>query len=249
MADSIPAPTAAIIVIGDEVLSGKVEEQNARYLVRELRKLGVAVRRVEIIPDVPQEIAACVRTASAGYDHVFTAGGIGPTHDDVTIASIAAAFSVPVVRDAEIAATIRAVSGNRFFERDLRMADVPEGANLIYGDGASHSRWPVVAFRNVYVLPGVPSILQRKFAMIRDRFAAPPFFSRAIYSRDGEGAIAHILDQAAADFPSVAIGSYPHVDAIDHKVLITLDGRDEALVVRACAQVAAGLGPAVVRIE
>jgi molybdopterin-biosynthesis enzyme MoeA-like protein len=138
-----------------------------------------------------------------------------------------------------VAATIREVSGDRFFERDLRMADIPEGPNLIYGEGTTHSRWPVVAFRNVYVLPGVPSILQRKFAMIRDRFAAPPFFSRAIYSREGEGAIAHILDQAAADFPSVAIGSYPHVDAIDHKVLITLDGRDEALVARACAQVAA----------
>ena len=91
--------------------------------------------------------------------------------------------------------------------------------------------------------------MQRKFTVIRDRFAAPPFFSRAIYSRDGEGAIAHILDRAAADFPSVAIGSYPHVDTIDHKVLITLDGRDEATVARACAQVVAGLGAAVVRVE
>lgn len=249
MGDSTRAPTAAIIVIGDEVLSGKVEEQNARFLVRELRKLGVAVRRIEIVPDVPEEIAACVRAASATYDHVFTAGGIGPTHDDVTIASIAAAFSVPVVRDANVAATIRTYSGDRFFERDLRMADIPAGANLIYGDGVAHSRWPVVAFRNVYVLPGVPSILQRKFAMIRDRFVAPPFFSRAIYSREGEGAIAHILDQAAADFPSVAIGSYPHVDASDHKVLITLDGRDDATVARACAQITAALGAAVVRVE
>jgi molybdenum cofactor synthesis domain-containing protein len=249
MGESTPAPTAAIIVIGDEVLSGKVEEQNARFLVRELRKLGVAVRRIEVIPDVPEEIAACVRCASATYDHVFTAGGIGPTHDDVTIAAIAAAFSVPVVRDAQVATTIREVSGDRFYERDLRMADIPEGAELIYGVGTTRSRWPVVAFRNVYVLPGVPSILQRKFATVRDRFAAPPFFSRAIYSRDGEGAIAHVLDRAAADFPGVAIGSYPHVDAIDHKVLITLDGRDEALVVRACAQIAAGLAAAVVRIE
>jgi molybdopterin-biosynthesis enzyme MoeA-like protein len=85
--------------------------------------------------------------------------------------------------------------------------------------------------------------------MVRDRFAAPPFFSRAIYSRDGEGAIAHVLDRAAADFPGVAIGSYPHVDAIDYKVLITLDGRDEACVAQACTQVVAGLGAAVVRIE
>src|ERR1017187_3246287 len=249
MGEITRAPTAAIIVIGDEVLSSKVEEQNARFLVRELRKLGVAVRRIEIIPDVPEDIAAAVRSSSATYDLVFTTGGIGPTHDDVTIGSIAAAFGVPVVRDPDVAATIRAFSGDRFFERDLRMADVPEGANLIYGEGTAHSRWPVVAYRNVYVLPGVPSIMQRKFTVIRDRFAAPPFFSRAIYSRDGEGAIAHILDRAAADFPSVAIGSYPHVDTIDHKVLITLDGRDEATVARPCAQVVAGLGAAVVRVE
>jgi molybdopterin-biosynthesis enzyme MoeA-like protein len=219
--------------------------------VRELRKLGVAVRRIEVIPDVPEEIAASVRIASTTYDHVFTTGGIGPTHDDVTIAAIAAAFSVPVVRDAQMAATIREVSGELFFERDLRMADIPEGAELIYGEGPTRSRWPVVALRNVYVLPGVPSILQRKFAMVRDRFAAPPFFSRAIYSRDGEGAIAHVLDRAAADFPSVAIGSYPHIDASDHKVFITLDGRDEvSRGIQACAQSRRWAGfAAVVRIE
>ena len=249
MGETTRAKSASIIVIGVEVLSGKVEEQNARFLVRELRKLGVAVRRIEIIPDVTEEIAATVSSASSTFDLVFTTGGIGPTHDDVTIAAIGAAFLVPVVRDPGLAAMIRSVSGDRFYERDLRMADIPSGAQLIYGEGANHSRWPVIAYRNVYILPGVPSILQRKFAMIRDRFAATPFFSRAIFSHDGEGAIAHILDQAAADFPSVAIGSYPHVDAADHKVLITVDGRDEATVVRACDQIAAGLGTAVVRVE
>jgi molybdenum cofactor synthesis domain-containing protein len=243
-----PAPTAGIIVIGDEVLSGKVEEQNARFLVRELRGLGVAVRRIEVVPDVSQEIATAVAQAASVFDHVFTSGGIGPTHDDVTIAAIAQAFSVPVVRDETLANLIRELSGPRFFERDLRMADVPEGADLIRGEG-SHARWPVIAFRNVYVLPGVPSILQRKFAMIRGRFQATPFYGREIYSRESEGAIADTLDRAAADFPAVAVGSYPHVEATDHKVLITLDGRDEAEVARACAQIVAGLGPAVVRIE
>jgi molybdenum cofactor synthesis domain-containing protein len=249
LSEETRAPTAAIIVIGDEVLSGKVEEQNARFLVRELRQLGVGVRRIEVIPDVPAEIIASVRAASSTFDHVFTSGGIGPTHDDVTIAAIAAAFSVSVVRNAELEACVRLAAGERLFERDLRMADIPQGAALLYGEGGLHTRWPVIAYRNVYILPGVPSILRRKFAMIRDRFAAPPFFSRAVFSRDGEGAIAHVLDKAAADFPSVAIGSYPHVDAADHKVLITLDGRDEALVVSACAQIVAELGSAVVRVE
>jgi molybdenum cofactor synthesis domain-containing protein len=242
------APTAAIIVIGDEVLSGKVEEQNARFLVRELRSLGVGVRRIEVIPDVRDEIAAVVREAAAGFDHVFTSGGIGPTHDDVTIAAIAAAFAVPVVRHPLLADLVRQASGARLYERDLRVADVPEGAELVRGEG-SPGCWPVIAFRNVYVLPGVPSILQRKFAMIRQRFAASPFYCRQIYSRESEGAIADTLDRAAADFPTVAVGSYPHLDAADHQVLVTLDGRDEAEVSRACAQIVAGLGQAVVRVE
>jgi molybdenum cofactor synthesis domain-containing protein len=242
------APTAAIIVIGDEVLSGKVEEQNARFLVRELRGLGVAVRRIEVVPDVIGEIAAAVRAASATYDHVFTSGGIGPTHDDVTIAAVAAAFGVAVVRDPELVALVKEASGDCLYERDLRVADVPQGAALIR-DGGRHSRWPVVAMRNVYVLPGIPSTLQRKFAAIRERFRSSPFISRQIFSRECEGAIADTLDKAAADFPDVAVGSYPHVDAVDHKVLVTLDGRDPAAVERACAQIVAGLGAAVVRVE
>jgi FAD synthetase len=242
------APTAGIIVIGDEVLSGKVEEQNARFLVKELRALGVAVRRIEVVPDVGDEITTAVRAASARYDFVFTSGGIGPTHDDLTIAAVAAAFDVPVVRDPGLEALIREVSGDCLYERDLRMADVPEGALLLRG-GAGHTRWPVVAMRNVYVLPGIPSTLQRKFAAIRERFRAAPFISRQIYSQAGEGAIADALDQAAADFPSVAIGSYPHLDAVDHKVLVTLDGRDPVAVENACAQIVAALGSAVARVE
>jgi molybdenum cofactor synthesis domain-containing protein len=246
MGENAAATTAAIIVIGDEVLSGKVEELNARFLVRELRALGVAVRRIEIIPDVPDVIVASVRAAATGFDHVFTSGGIGPTHDDVTIPAIAAAFGVPVVRDEELAALIRQVSP---LERNLRMAEIPEGATLLRGPGAADACWPVVAMRNVYILPGVPSILQRKFVMIRDRFRTTPFWSRAVYSREGEGVIAGALDKAAADFPTVAIGSYPHIDAPDHKVLITFDGRDKSLVDQACAQIVAGLSTAVVRVE
>jgi len=242
------APTAAIIVIGDEVLSGKVEEQNARFLVRELRALGVAVRRIEIIPDAPAEIATTVRETARAFDHIFTAGGIGPTHDDVTIKAIATAFSMPVVRDPSLESLIREYSGARLYERDLRMADVPAGAELVHGDGP-HARWPVIVVRNVYVLPGVPSILQRKFAMIRERFRAAPFHCRQIYSRESEGAIADTLDRAACDFPDVAVGSYPHVEATDHKVLVTLDGRDPVTVERACQQIVAGLGAAVVRVE
>jgi FAD synthetase len=249
MMQELRGPTAAIIVIGDEVLSGKVEEQNAHFLVRELRELGVALRRIEIIPDVEHEIATAVRAASATHDLVFTSGGIGPTHDDVTIAAVARAFGVGVVRDPALESLIMEMSGDRFHERDLRMADVPEGAQLLHGDGAHKSRWPVLAMRNVYVLPGIPATLQRKFGMVRERFRSAPFISRRIYSQAREGAIADTLDRVSAAYPDIAVGSYPHPDASDHQVMVTLDGRDAASLESACAEIVAGLGPAVVRVE
>jgi molybdopterin-biosynthesis enzyme MoeA-like protein len=155
---------------------------------------------------------------------------------------------VGIVRDPDLVALIHEWSGDRLYARDLRMADVPVGA-LLLRDESGRTRWPVVAMRNVYVLPGIPATLQRKFATIRERFRSAPFISRQIYSRSCEGAIADALDRAARDFPSVAIGSYPHPDATDHQVLVTLDGRDPAAVDAACAQIVGALGSAVVRVE
>src|SRR3954447_19114000 len=116
------AATAAIVIIGEEILSGKVEEENARYLVRELRGLGVEVRRIEILPDVVDEIAASLRALAPRVDNVFTSGGVGPTHDDVTLPAVAAAFGMRIQRRAELEPLIRASLGNAFHERDLRMA-------------------------------------------------------------------------------------------------------------------------------
>jgi molybdenum cofactor synthesis domain-containing protein len=242
-------PTAAILVIGDEILSAKVEEQNARFLACELRALGVAVRRIEVIPDSVEEIARAVRDLSGRYDHVFTSGGVGPTHDDLTMPAVAAAFAMRLCRHPELEAMIRSAMGADLNERDLRMADIPEGARLEYGTGAAQPRWPVVAVRNVYVLPGVPEIFRRKFEMVRELFRAGTIHSRSVYSRLGEGAIAATLDDVVAEFPAVVVGSYPRLDACDHKVKITVDGRDAAEVDRATARVVAGLGPAVVRTE
>src|SRR5215470_622925 len=161
------APTAAIVVIGDEILSGKFADENAAHLIRELRELGVALRRIEVIPDEIEEIGQTVRAASERYDHVFTSGGVGPTHDDVTIEAIARAFGVGVVRHPILEGMLRAYYGSRLEERNLRMAEVPEGAEMIIADAPS---WPVTSFRNIYILPGVPVIFRRKFAAIRERF-------------------------------------------------------------------------------
>lgn len=242
-------PVAAILLIGNELLSGKVEDENARYLVHQLRDLGVTVGRIEVIPDTAAEIADTVRKLSRRFDVVFSSGGVGPTHDDVTLPAIAAAFEMPMARNPELEALLRAGYGAQLHERDLRMADLPAGARLEYGGAPRGSIWPVVVVNNVWVLPGVPAIFRRKFEAVRELFRTAPIFGRAVYSRDGEGSIADILDAVVAEFPSVEIGSYPHIEAVDYKVKITLDGRDHATVEAATTSMVVRLGTAVVRTE
>jgi molybdenum cofactor synthesis domain-containing protein len=246
-------PTAAILLIGNEILSGKVEDENARFLTRELRALGVSLRRMEVVPDAVGEIADSVRILAARFDHVFTSGGVGPTHDDVTLAAVAEAFGMEVRRHPELEALLRAGYGDRLHVRDLRMADIPAGARLEYGPGGvgadARTPWPVIVVRNVWVLPGVPSIFRRKFEAVRELFRAAPIHGRALFSRAGEGQIAGALDEAVAAFPEVEIGSYPHPEAQDYKVKITIDGRDGARVDGALAWLAARLGDAFVRAD
>ncbi len=252
--DSHLAPRAAILLIGNELLSGKVDDENARFLTRELRALGVTLARVEIIPDDPADIADTVRALAARHDFVFTSGGVGPTHDDVTLMAVGAAFGMALARSAELEGLLRAGIGPRLHERDLRMADIPTGARLEYGPRAPASEtarrtWPVVVVNNVWILPGVPSIFRRKFETVRELFRASPIHARAVYSREGEGPIAGFLDETVAAFPTVEIGSYPHIEAVDYQVKITLDGRDSAAVDAATAHLVTRLGTAVVRTE
>jgi molybdenum cofactor synthesis domain-containing protein len=242
-------PRAAILLIGNELLSGKVEEQNARYLVRELRELGVVVSRIEVVPDDTADIATTARQLSERFDLVFSSGGVGPTHDDVTLAAMAAAFGMSMMRNPELEALLRASFGARLHERDLRMADIPDGARLEYGPHGPGSTWPVVVVRNIWVLPGVPEIFRRKFETVRELFRTAPIFARALYSREGEGPIAAALDAVVAEFPTVEIGSYPHLGAPDYKVKITLDGRESAVVDAALGSLVVRLGTAVVRTE
>jgi molybdenum cofactor synthesis domain-containing protein len=249
MVARLPGPTAGILIIGEEILSGKVEDENARHLVHELRALGVSVRRIEVIPDDLEDIAVTVKALSARFDYVFTSGGIGPTHDDLTLLAIANAFDMQLARRPELEDLIRKTMGPEFNPRDLRMADVPDGARLLYGVPAEPSRWPVIAVRNVFVLPGVPAIFRRKFDSVRELFRAGPIHSQALYSSEGEGLIAGALDALVAEFPTVAIGSYPRLDATDHKVKVTLDGRDADAVERAAARLAEQLGVALVRVD
>ncbi len=216
-------PTAAILVIGDEILSGKTEDQNARLIIGELRELGVALRRIVVIPDDVEEVAKAVRELSSRFDHVFTSGGVGPTHDDVTLAGVAQAFNAPLVRHPNLEARLKTFFGPEVDESRLRMADVPEGAELL---NIEESRWPMLAVKNVFILPGVPELFRKKFIAIRERFRVAPFFARAIYTLQEEFDIAEGLRIIAEAHPLVAIGSYPSYSSLEYRVKVTLESKD-----------------------
>lgn len=238
--------TAGIVIIGDEILTGKFADENAAFLIGELRALGVELRRIIVIPDVLDEIAATVPDFARRFDHVFTSGGVGPTHDDVTMAGIAQGFATRVVREPVLEERVRAYWGAKLAAPNLRLADVPEGAELVYG---KDQVWPVVAYRNVYILPGVPALFRRKFLDIRERFRVAPMTVARVYLDAEEGQIAGDLDAVVAAFGEVRIGSYPRFTERDFKVLITFEGHVGEDVAGALAMLIDRLGPRVVRHE
>lgn len=238
--------TAGIVIIGDEILTGKFVEENAAFLIGELRALGVDLKRITVIPDDIDDIAATVTDFAARFDHVFTSGGVGPTHDDLTMSGIAKGFATTVVRNRELEDRVRAYWGDKLADANLRLADVPDGAALVYGRDRI---WPVVAYQNVYILPGVPALFRRKFVDIRERFRTEPVSTARVYVDADEGDIAPVLDRVVAAFPSVKIGSYPRFAETEFKVLLTLEGRIAADVAGAFAMLVDGMGARVVKSE
>ncbi len=241
------AKTAGIVIIGSEVLSGKVTDENSPYLARELRDLGVEVRRMVTIPDERPVIVEAVRDMAQTHDFVFTTGGVGPTHDDVTIAAIAQTFGRRLVRDPLLEAMLRQHYGAEITAAQLRMAEVPEGSRLL---GEEAGRLPIVACENVFIFPGVPETVRRKFARIRETFREAPYVVRRIYLRCDEGEIAADLCNAVDHFSAVQIGSYPILHNPDHTVLVTLESKREEEVEETLRHLLARLPAAmVVRVE
>jgi molybdenum cofactor synthesis domain-containing protein len=241
------AKTAGIILIGNEILSGKVVDANASYLCRELRALGVDVRRISVIPDEVDLIAAEVEEFSRSFDVVFTSGGVGPTHDDVTMDGVARAFGVPVVRDARLVQLLERYAKGRLNEARLRMADVPEGAELMAGEALM---FPAVVVRNIYVLPGVPEIFRQKFEALKERFRESPFHLCSILVNVPEGTLADYLNELLRSHPDLLLGSYPELSNPEYKVKVTLESKDREYVARAVDQLLEQLPPgSVVRIE
>lgn len=233
--------TAAALIIGNEILSGKIREANLYVLARELRLLGIELRRVIVCPDDVEVIASDLTALRTTHDFAFTSGGVGPTPDDVTLPAVARSFGRPLVRSDLIEGLIRGYWGEKVTDGHLRMADVPEGAELLSNPEVP---WPVIVVDNVSVLPGVPQIFEKKIRLLRDKLGADvPFVSRALYTTCDEGSIAAVLEAVGAEHPEVDIGSYPRWRSSEYKVKLTFDGLSEELVDAALATCAEAIGP------
>jgi molybdenum cofactor synthesis domain-containing protein len=206
----MPNPTAAMLTIGDEILSGRTRDSNMPHLAQALAAKGIDLRETRTVPDVTQEIVAAVNALRARYTHVFTSGGIGPTHDDITADAVAAAFGVGIgVRD-----DARAILASNYAnpERDLnearlRMARIPDGAELIDNPV---SRAPGFSLGNVHVMAGVPAVFEAMVAGLLPRLTGGrPLLSETFRIMRPEGTIAGPLRAVAEAHPAVAIGSYP----------------------------------------
>jgi len=241
------AKTAGIILIGNEILSGKVVDVNAAYLAREFRQLGVDLRKISVIPDEVDLIAHEVRTFHGAFDWVFTSGGVGPTHDDVTIEGVARGLGLPVVRHPDLVARLLAHFGGRVNEARLKMAEVPAGADLLASDAMIV---PVVVVENVFVFPGVPEIFRQKFEAIRERFREAPFLLRTVYFRVGEGTLAAHLNAMLREYPALLCGSYPEFANPDYRVRVTLESKEPGYLERALRDLLGRIPPeAVVRVQ
>jgi molybdenum cofactor synthesis domain-containing protein len=240
-------PTAGIILIGNELLSGKIKDENATFLAERLRELGVVLERVLVIPDRAALIGEEVRDMSERYDYVFTSGGVGPTHDDVTLEGVAEAFAVDLYVEPKLSDILNTYFADRITEAHLRMAHIPKGSTLIW---PPKSPWPVYSYRNVFIFPGVPSILKSKFNSIAERFRAATIHLRSVYLSIQEGEIAHHLSHLERDL-NVMVGSYPRTEKdVDYQVRVTIESREADHVNLAVDQLLASLNSdALVRLD
>ena len=230
-------PTACLLVIGNEVLSGRTQDANIKFLASRLGAIGIPVREVRIIPDVAETIISTVNETRARFDHVFTTGGIGPTHDDITSECVAAAFGVPWEPHPEAWAKLAAhYQPGEFNAPRQRMATMPRGAALIEN---KVSVAPGFTIGNVHVMAGVPRIMQAMFEGLAPGLAGgPPIVSRAVHAFGLlEGRIAEDLRAVQERHPEVDLGSYPFYRASGSGVALVAKGPDAAEAEAAIAEV------------
>ena len=214
--------TAGIIIIGNEILSGKVQDVNSFYLASELRSLGVDVRKISMIPDETDLIGREAVEFSGMYDYVFTAGGVGPTHDDVTMAGIAEGFGVELAENSEIREFLCSRYKTELNSSIIKMMMVPEGSKI---NCSKNVRFPVISFKNIFIFPGIPQYLKNKFPLIKEMFRGQEFHLKRIYMNCHETEIADILNNVVAGNKDVSFGSYPVLGEPDFRVILTAESK------------------------
>ena len=231
-------PTAAIIVIGDEILSGRTKDKNIGWLAEKLCSQGIQLVEARVIADNRQVIVDTIKTLSEAYDLVFTSGGIGPTHDDITTEAVAAAFDVPVMRHPEAERRLVAHYENTDLEFNAarqKMADIPATATLIDNP---LSAAPGFILGNVHVLPGVPAILQAMFEGVRSSLPGGVVMTRiTVQCGTGEGNIATILETVQSRYEGVSIGSYPWFKPGQFGTAVVVSGLDQTATASAAKDV------------
>ena len=208
----MPNPTAAMLAIGDEILSGRTLDSNSNHLAKKLTEVGIDMREVRVVGDEPSEIVAAVNALRKRFDYVFTSGGIGPTHDDITADCIAEAFGVGI----SVREDARAILATNYKNPDvelnearLRMARIPDGANLIDNPV---SKAPGFRLGNVHVMAGVPTIFHAMVESVLPTLTGgEPLLSVTVRIEAPEGEIAARLTQLTKDYPSLSFGSYPFI--------------------------------------
>lgn len=235
----MPNPTAAMLVIGDEILSGRTRDANMYHLAGELTLAGIDLREVRVVSDDAGAIVAAVNALRGAYDHVITSGGIGPTHDDITADCIAAAFDAQIGVRADAAALLQAhydAQGKDFNDARKRMARIPEGAALIDNPV---SVAPGFTMGNVHVMAGVPSVFRAMVASVLPTLAGgAPLVSQTLRIARGEGDIAGPLGLLAQEYSDLQMGSYPYQQDGLHGANIVIRGTDAARVGTAMARLA-----------
>jgi len=215
------ARTAAALIIGSELLSGKVREENLHALSGTLRAIGVELKRVIICPDESAIIAGDLQDLLAGHDVVFTSGGLGPTHDDVTVMGVCQALGVKAETSASMLFIIEKIYGKNTTDNHRLMATIPSGARLIDTGG-----WPLIVADRVWLLPGIPELFKSKLAEVRRHLRGPnPIHSKVLKISVEEAYVKQHLDQVVHRHSEVEIGSYPKWLHPEYKTAITLDSR------------------------
>ena len=233
------APTACLLIIGDEILSGRTQDANLKFLAERLGGLGIRLKEARVIPDVPEVIVEALNTCRALYTYVFTTGGIGPTHDDITTACVAQAFGRKVIRHPEAVRRLVAYYGHEPNAARLKMAETPDGPDVdLIDNGVSIA--PGFRIANVYVMAGIPKIAQAMFEALAPTLKrGDPMLSNHVDAVVREGDIAAELTDIQNRYPHVSIGSYPFMSDGRPATSIVARATDKAAIVAVLAEVEA----------